>query len=162
MSFRVCIGRHAQSREILRMLRYRQKLIKMRTMSKNSLQALALQVRPGQAQSLVYQSRATRVEARPRMSPAMQWQREQWFATARAAQRTSAGNHALAQATEPRRCRASSCCAPIRALGLLTSLCVVHTLRPVSRFRNQRKVAAYAGLRSDGTFLGGAQTLPGY
>src|SRR5216110_3604864 len=32
-----------QSREVLRMLRYRQKLIKMRTMSKNSLQALALQ-----------------------------------------------------------------------------------------------------------------------
>src|ERR671912_1141696 len=32
-----------QSREVLRMLRYRQKLVKMRTMSKNSLQALALQ-----------------------------------------------------------------------------------------------------------------------
>src|SRR5918999_4655140 len=32
-----------QSREVMRMLRYRQKLIKMRTMSKNSLQALALQ-----------------------------------------------------------------------------------------------------------------------
>ena len=30
-------------------------------------------------------------------------------------------------------------------IGLLTSLCVVHTLGPVSRFRNQRKVAAYAG-----------------
>jgi transposase len=32
-----------QSREILRLLRYRQKLIKVRTMSKNSLQAIALQ-----------------------------------------------------------------------------------------------------------------------
>src|SRR6185312_7115115 len=32
-----------ESREVLRMLRYRQKLIKMRTMSKNSLQAIALQ-----------------------------------------------------------------------------------------------------------------------
>src|SRR5918992_1366076 len=32
-----------QSREVLRMLRYRQKLIKMRTMTKNSLQSLALQ-----------------------------------------------------------------------------------------------------------------------
>src|SRR6266496_4563611 len=32
-----------ESREVLRMLRYRQKLIKIRTMSKNSLQALALQ-----------------------------------------------------------------------------------------------------------------------
>jgi hypothetical protein len=32
-----------QSREVMRMLRYRQKLIKIRTMNKNSLQALALQ-----------------------------------------------------------------------------------------------------------------------
>ena len=32
-----------QSREVLRMLRYRQKLIKVRTMTKNSLQAIALQ-----------------------------------------------------------------------------------------------------------------------
>src|SRR5438477_2117341 len=32
-----------ESREVLRMLRYRQKLIKIRTMSKNNLQALALQ-----------------------------------------------------------------------------------------------------------------------
>src|SRR5437764_15431282 len=30
-------------------------------------------------------------------------------------------------------------------IGLLTSLCIVHTLQPVSRFRNTRKVAAYAG-----------------
>ena len=33
----------SQSREVLRMLRYRQKLIKIRTIGKNSLQALALQ-----------------------------------------------------------------------------------------------------------------------
>jgi transposase len=30
-------------------------------------------------------------------------------------------------------------------IGLLTSLCILHTLQPVSRFRNTRKVAAYAG-----------------
>jgi transposase len=30
-------------------------------------------------------------------------------------------------------------------LGLLTAVCLVHTLQPVSRFRNTRKVAAYAG-----------------
>jgi transposase len=30
-------------------------------------------------------------------------------------------------------------------IGLLTSLCLVHTLQPVGRFRNTRKVAAYAG-----------------
>ena len=31
-------------------------------------------------------------------------------------------------------------------IGLLTSLGLVHTLDPISRFRNQRKVTAYAGL----------------
>jgi transposase len=30
-------------------------------------------------------------------------------------------------------------------IGLLTALCLWHTLQPVSRFRNQRKVVAYAG-----------------
>src|SRR5436853_7784865 len=30
-------------------------------------------------------------------------------------------------------------------IGLLTSLCLLHTLQPVSRFRNTRKVTAYAG-----------------
>jgi transposase len=31
-------------------------------------------------------------------------------------------------------------------LGLLTALCLVHSLEPVSRFANTRKVTAYAGL----------------
>jgi transposase len=30
-------------------------------------------------------------------------------------------------------------------IGLLTALCLVHSLEPVTRFRNTRKVAAYAG-----------------
>ena len=30
-------------------------------------------------------------------------------------------------------------------IGLLTALCLLHTLQPVERFRNPRKVAAYAG-----------------
>src|ERR1051325_7044428 len=42
----------AASREVLRMLRYRQKLIKMRTMSKNSLQAIAMQAGLAKGQRL--------------------------------------------------------------------------------------------------------------
>ena len=38
-------------------------------------------------------------------------------------------------------------------IGLLTSLCLLHTLQPVSRFRNQRKVVAYAGLDPVDAFL---------
>src|SRR5882762_11415126 len=58
-----------QSREVLRMLRYRQKLIKIRTMGKNSLQALALQ--SGLAKRSHLFTKAGRQELRSaQMSPA--------------------------------------------------------------------------------------------
>ncbi len=70
-----------QSREILQMLRYRQKLIKIRTMGKNpdkSGQALALQ--SGLAKRSHLFTKSEQQEPRTaRMSPAMQWQREQWL-----------------------------------------------------------------------------------
>jgi transposase len=67
-----------QSREVLRMLRYRQKLVKIRTMGKNSLQSLALQ--SGLAKGSHLFSKAGQQELRTAtMSPAMQWQREQWL-----------------------------------------------------------------------------------
>ena len=60
-----------QSREVMRMLRYRQKLIKMRTMSKNSLQSLALQ--SGIARRAHLFTRAGKAELKAAvMSPVMQ------------------------------------------------------------------------------------------
>lgn len=133
-----------QSREILRMLRYRQKLVKIRTMGKNSLQALALQ--SGLAKRSHLFTKAGQQELRTAaMSPAMQWQREQWF------QLLEPLNERLLETMLWLK-QQSQDDARIKLLrthpgiGLLTSLCVVHTLEPVSRFRNQRKVAAYAGL----------------
>jgi transposase len=134
----------AQSREILRMLRYRQKLIKIRTMGKNSLQALALQ--SGLAKRGHLFTKTGQQELRTvQMSPAMQWQREQWF------QLLEPLNERLLETMLWLK-QQSQDDARIKLLrthpgiGLLTSLCVVHTLWPVSRFRNQRKVVAYAGL----------------
>src|SRR5260221_7214502 len=67
-----------QSREVLRMLRYRQKLIKIRTMSKNSLQAIALQ--SGLAKrSQLFTKDGQRQLAQAEMSPVMHWQREHWL-----------------------------------------------------------------------------------
>ena len=133
-----------QSREILRMLRYRQKLIKIRTMGKNSLQALALQ--SGLAKrSHLFTKKGQQELRTASMSPAMQWQREQWF------QLLEPLNERLLETMLWLK-QQSQDDARIKLLrthpgiGLLTSLCVVHTLWPVSRFRNQRKVAAYAGL----------------
>ena len=132
-----------QSREVMRMLRYRQKLIKIRTMGKNSLQALALQA--GLAKGSHLFTKTGRQElCTAAMSPAMQWQREQWFQlleplnerlleTMLWLKQQSQGDERISRLrTHP-------------GIGLLTSLCVVHTLGPVSRFRNQRKVAAYGG-----------------
>src|SRR5882724_3751655 len=67
-----------QSREVLRMLRYRQKLTKLRTMSKNSLQAIALQ--SGLAKGSRLFSKAGQAEfSAAEMSPVMHWQREHWL-----------------------------------------------------------------------------------
>jgi len=133
-----------QSREILRMLRYRQKLIKMRTIGKNSLQALALQ--SGLAKGPHLFTKAGLQELRSTtMSPAMQWQREQWLQlleplnerlleTMRWLQQQSQADQRISRLrTHP-------------GVGLLTALCLVHSLEPVRRFANTRKVTAYAGL----------------
>jgi len=133
-----------KSREVLRMLRYRQKLIKIRTMGKNSLQALALQ--SGLAKRSQLFTRAGQQELlAANMSPAMQWQRAQWL------QLLEPLNQRLLETMLWLKQQSQDDQRIVRlrthpGIGLLTSLCLVHTLEPVSRFRNQRKVAAYAGL----------------
>src|SRR3954469_23595366 len=67
-----------QSREVLRMLRYRQKLIKIRTMSKNSLQAIALQAGLARGKQLFTAAGQEQFQA-AEMSAALHWQREHWF-----------------------------------------------------------------------------------
>ncbi len=133
-----------KSREILRMLRYRQKLIKIRTMGKNSLQALALQSGLAKRSQLFTRSGQQELLAAA-MSPAMQWQRAQWL------QLLEPLNQRLLETMLwlKQQSKDDQRIARLRThpgIGLLTSLCLVHTLEPVSRFRNQRKVAAYAGL----------------
>lgn len=132
-----------QSREILRMLRYRQKLIKIRTMGKNSLQALALQ--SGLAKRSQLFTKAGKQELQTAtMSPVMQWQREQWFKLLEPLnERLLETMLWLKQQTKDD--RRISLLRTHPGIGLLTSLCVVHSLEPVTRFRNQRKVVAYAG-----------------
>ena len=132
------------SREILRMLRYRQKLIKMRTIGKNSLQALALQ--SGLAKGPQLFTKAGLQELRTAsMSPAMQWQREQWL------QLLEPLNQRLLETMLwlKQQSQADQRISRLRThpgIGLLTALCLVHSLEPVSRFPNTRKVTAYAGL----------------
>jgi transposase len=133
-----------KSREVLRMLRYRQKLVKIRTLAKNSLQALALQSGLAKRSQLFTRNGQQELLAAA-MSPAMQWQREQWL------QLLEPLNERLLETMLWLKQQSKNDQRIVRlrthpGIGLLTSLCLVHTLEPVSRFRNQRKVAAYAGL----------------
>jgi transposase len=133
-----------QSREVLRMLRYRQKLIKLRTIGKNSLQALALQSGLAKGPHLFTKTGLQELRTAT-MSPAMQWQREQWL------QLLAPLNQQLLETMLwlKQQSQADQRIQRLRThpgVGLLTALCLVHSLEPVSRFANTRKVTAYAGL----------------
>ena len=132
-----------QSREVLRMLRYRQKLIKMRTMTKNSLQAIALQAGLAKGKQLFSHAGQAEFKAAA-MSPVLQWQREHWSDLLKPLNEQLLETMVWFKAQSKddvslKRLRTHP------GIGLLTSLCIWHTLQPVSRFRNARKVAAYAG-----------------
>jgi transposase len=78
------------------------------------------------------------------MSPVLQWQREHWFALLQPL------NQQLLETMVWFKEQSKDDVSIQRlqthpGIGLLTSLCLEHTLQPVSRFRNARKVTAYAG-----------------
>ena len=132
-----------QSQEVLRMLRYRHKLIKLRTMGKNSLQALALQAGLAKGSSLFTKAGKQQL-LKAEMSAVMHWQCEHWL------QLLEPLNEQLIETMLWFKLQSKDDIRIKRlrthpGIGLLTSLCLVHSLEPVSRFANQRKVAAYAG-----------------
>src|SRR5713101_7152223 len=122
---------------------HRQKPVKMRTMIKNSLQALALQSGLSRRSQLFTKAGLEQLGTTT-MSPVMQYQRDQWLAALEPLnQRLAETVNWLKQQTKDdqriRRLRSHP------GIGLLTALTIVHTLEPVGRFRNQRQVAAYGG-----------------
>jgi transposase len=133
----------ATSREILRMLRYRHKLVKMRTTIKNSLQALAIQSGLSLKAKLFTNSGLQQLRT-VIMSPVMQYQRDQWLQSLEPLnqrinevvnwlEKQAAGDSQIERVrTHP-------------GIGLLSGLALVHTLAPIARFPNQRKLAAYVG-----------------
>jgi transposase len=139
------IHRHTpESVEVLRMLRYRSRLVKMRTTIGNSLQAIAISC--GLSEKSRMQGRARQQQLQSaRLSPALKHQTEDlitllvplkeridrvdgWLK-----QKASTDDRVKLLMTHP-------------GVGVLTGLAVVHTLEPFNRFTRQRAVAAYAGL----------------
>lgn len=132
------------SQEILRLLRYRHRLVQMRTKIKNSLQALAFSAGSAKRATLLSQKGRERFLQLP-MSAAMDRQRREWLCFVAAfderikeldrwlAEQAVQDERVLRLQTHP-------------GVGLLTSLALVHSLEPVSRFEGGRKIAAYVGL----------------
>ncbi len=132
------------SREVLDLLHHRQRLVRMRTMLKNSLQAVVLNHRVARGPSLFTARGRAAWSALP-LSLAEDWQRRDGFGLLdQVEQRIVALNQEL-----ERRAGTDRRVERLRThpgVGRLTALAVVHTLEPAARFRNGRQVAAYCGL----------------
>ncbi|MCA1602178.1 MAG: IS110 family transposase [Acidobacteria bacterium] len=133
-----------ESREVLRQLRFRHKLVKLRTSVLNSLHALSIGAGLSlQAKLATAQGRARLQQLR--LSPTLTTQRDEWLALCdELSERILTVERWLkGQAKTDDRVRRVQTHAGV---GLLTSLCLVHTLGDVSRFASTRKVTAYVGL----------------
>jgi transposase len=133
----------ATTRQILQQLRYRQRLVKMRTMAINMLLFMAssrghtfrtqLQSKRGQARLAQLSLPAPLTQQRDELLQLLQ-QLDQKIATVEQwLKQETAGDVAVQRLqTHP-------------GIGLLTSICIRYTLECVERFGNARKVAAFAG-----------------
>jgi transposase len=132
------------SREVLGLLRYRHRLVRMRTMLRNGLQAVALnhQLRLGPR---LFRTRGLAQLAALPLQGAAAVQRQHSLDLLDALQKK------ILEVEEILEARAAADPRVIRlrthpGVGLLTALAVVHTLEPVTRFDRARRVAAYCGL----------------
>jgi transposase len=132
------------SRDVLALLRYRHRLVRMRTMLRNGLQAVALshQLRLGPR---LFTARGQQQFAALPLSGAFATQRQHSLVLLEsvAAQIRAVEDQLAARAqNEVRVVRLRT----HPGVGLLTALAVVHTLEPVTRFDRARRIAAYCGL----------------
>lgn len=133
-----------ESIEVLRRLRHRHRLVQLRTRMRNSLQAIALGSGLTLKAKLRTKKGREKLNALP-LSQALKEQREDWtelieqlesritYVEQELAKLADEGERVQLLRTHP-------------GIGLLTGLALVHTLSPVSRFANSRKVTAYVGL----------------
>lgn len=135
---------NADSRAVLAQLRYRHKLVQVRTQVINSLHALAIREGLSLQAALLTKAGRARLSALS-LTEVREKQRDEWLALIdqlsenikRVEQELT---ELAAQDEQVKRVRTHP------GIGLLTGLAVVHTLAPISRFANSRKVTAYVGL----------------
>jgi transposase len=134
----------AESRLVLRQLRYRHKLVKVRTIAKNSLHAMSINAGLPLKRRLLTQRGIERLQALA-LPPVLAQQRAEWLQlVALINQRIATVEAELAQVAADDQDVALLRTHP--GIGLLTALALRYTLMPVSRFSTTRKVTAYIGL----------------
>ena len=133
-----------ESRLVLRQLRFRHKLVKVRTIAKNSLHAIGINAGLPLKRQLLTEKGIRQLQALP-LSPVLAQQRDEWLQLiAFVNQRIARVEADLQQIADKDADTALLQTHP--GLGLLTSLALRYTLLPVSRFSTTRQVTAYAGL----------------
>jgi transposase len=133
----------AASREVLQQLRYRQRLVKMRTMVVNSLVFMA----SSRGVTLRTQLKSRRGVERLRQMELPVPLREQRDELCQLLVQLKGKIEAVEQWLEIK-AKADQQVQRLRThhgIGALTGLCLVHTLESVERFANSRKVTAYVG-----------------
>ena len=134
----------AASRLVLRQLRYRHKLVKVRTIAKNSLHAISINAGLSLKRGLLSRRGLERLQGL-RLPPVLAQQRAEWLQLVQLIdERIAAVEAELAQVAT-----ADEAVTLLRThpgIGLLTALALRHTLMPVARFSTTRKVTAYVGL----------------
>ena len=134
----------AESRTVLRQLRYRHKLVKVRTIAKNSLHAIGINAGLPLKRGLLTQTGIEKLQAL-RLSPELTAQRDEWLELITLMnERIATVEQALQQRTQD-----DAEIALLRShpgIGLLTALALRYTLLPISRFSSTRAVTAYVGL----------------
>ena len=132
------------SREILQQLRYRHKQVKLRTLARNCLHKLALDAGLSLQHKLLTKAGRAKL-AGLALRPVAAQQRTEWLDL------IDQLNQRIQRVEKELACVADEDPRVVRVrthpgIGLLTGLALVHTLCPVSRFANSRKVTAYVGL----------------
>jgi transposase len=132
----------AESRLVLRQLRYRHKLVKVSTIAKNSLHAISMNA--GLPLKRGLSARGIERLRGLALPPVLCQQREEWLQLVALIEQRSAAIETVLEKVAA----GDSQVTLLRThpgIGLLTGLALRHTLMPVSRFSSTRKAAAYIG-----------------
>lgn len=133
-----------ESRTVMRQLRYRHKLVKVRTIAKNSLHAIGINAGLPLKRKLLTQAGIEQLQAL-KLTSVLSAQRDDWL------ELIALMNKRIATVEEALQARAKddaevTLLRTHPGIGLLTALALRYTLLPVSRFSTTRRVTAYVGL----------------